>query len=94
MNLRKDLDIQLLFASTKDVEFSFSEESQSAIEEKVEAGKLDAAVVITDQNQQLSAEIATFEPLSMNNQMTISSLLQHAGQFLRLTKVKMKKLLE
>jgi ABC-2 type transport system permease protein len=82
-----DLDIQSLFESTKDVEFSFSEESQNAIEEKVEAGKLDAAVVITDQNQQLSTEIATFEPLSMNNQMTLSGLLQHAGQLYQVQKM-------
>lgn len=82
-----DIDLQSLFESTKDVEFSFSEERQNAIEEKVEVGKLDAAVVITDQNQQLSAEIATFEPLSMNNQMTLSGLLQHAGQLYQVQKM-------
>ncbi|MET0785986.1 MAG: ABC transporter permease [Paenisporosarcina sp.] len=82
-----DTDIQSLFESTNDVTFSFSEESQKVIEEKVKASNLDAVVVITDQNQQLSTEIATFEPLSRNNQMTLSSLLQHAGQLYQVQKL-------
>lgn len=35
---------------------------------------------MSDQNGQLHAEISTFKPLKLNDQSTISSLLQYAGQ--------------
>ena len=47
---------------------------------RVKDGKLDAIVTINDQNGQLHAEIATFTPLKLNDQSTLSSLLQYAGQ--------------
>lgn len=47
---------------------------------KVKDGKLDAIVTINDQDGQLQAEIATFTPLKLNDQSTLSSLLQYAGQ--------------
>ncbi|UZM97061.1 ABC transporter permease [Lysinibacillus sp. MHQ-1] len=51
-----------------------------ALEKKVKDGKLDAIVTIKDQGGQLQAEIATFTPLKLNDQSTLSSLLQYAGQ--------------
>ena len=82
-----DLDIEPLFESTNDVIFTFPQESQAKLEEDVEAGNLDASIVINDQNEQLVTEIATFKPLPMNNQITLSSLLQHAGQLYQVHKI-------
>ena len=82
-----DLDIEPLFESTNDVIFTFPQESQEKLEEDVEAGNLDASIVINDQNEQLVTEIATFKPLPMNNQITLSSLLQHAGQLYQVHKL-------
>lgn len=82
-----DLDIQPLFESTNDVIFTFPQEGQEKLEEDVEAGKLDASIVINDENEHLVTEIATFEPLAMNNQITLSSLLQHAGQLYQVHKL-------
>ena len=75
-----EMDVKPLFESNKDVKYTFSDESQESVEKEVVEGNYEAAVMIADQDQQLTTEIATFEPLSLNNQMSLSSQLQHAGQ--------------
>lgn len=73
-------DLSGLFVSNDDMEFLQNENNLSKLEKKVKDEKLDAIVKITDQNGQLHAEIATYTPLKLNDQTTISSLLQYAGQ--------------
>jgi len=73
-------DLSGLFVSNDDMKFLQNENNLSKLEKKVKDEKLDAIVKITDQNGQLHAEIATYTPLKLNDQTTISSLLQYAGQ--------------
>ncbi|MFJ7732483.1 ABC transporter permease [Lysinibacillus sp. NPDC097231] len=73
-------DLSSLFISNGDMVFIQNETNLSELEKKVKDEKLDAIVKIADQNGQLHAEIATYTPLKLNDQTTLSSLLQYAGQ--------------
>ena len=73
-------DLSGIFVSNGDMTFIQDEKDIPALEKKVKDGKLDAIVTIKDQGGQLQAEIATFTPLKLNDQSTLSSLLQYAGQ--------------
>ncbi len=73
-------DLSGIFVSNGDMAFIQDEQDVSKLEKKVKDGKLDAIVTINDQDGQLQAEIATFTPLKLNDQSTLSSLLQYAGQ--------------
>ncbi|MEK5486222.1 ABC transporter permease [Lysinibacillus sp. FSL M8-0355] len=73
-------DLSGIFISNGDMAFIQDEQDVSKLEKKVKDGKLDAIVTINDQDGQLQAEIATFTPLKLNDQSTLSSLLQYAGQ--------------
>lgn len=73
-------DLSGIFVSNGDMAFIQDEKDKSALEKKVKDGKLEAIVTINDLDGQLQAEIATFTPLKLNDQSTLSSLLQYAGQ--------------
>ncbi|MGE7694112.1 ABC transporter permease [Lysinibacillus sp. NPDC094177] len=73
-------DLSGLFVSNGDMKFIQNESNISALEKKVKDEKLDAIIKITDQNDQLNAEIATFTPLKLNDQAALNSILQLAGQ--------------
>ncbi|HBT71583.1 MAG TPA: sodium ABC transporter permease [Lysinibacillus sp.] len=73
-------DLSGIFISNGDMAFIQDEQDVSKLEKKVKDGKLDAIMTINDQDGQLQAEIATFTPLKLNDQSTLSSLLQYAGQ--------------
>ncbi|KMY32817.1 sodium ABC transporter permease [Lysinibacillus xylanilyticus] len=73
-------DLSGLFVSDGDMKFIQNESNISALEKKVKDEKLDAIIKITDQNGQLHAEIATFTPLKLNDQASLNSILQLAGQ--------------
>lgn len=73
-------DLSGIFVSNGDMAFTQDEQDVAALEEQVKDGKLDAIVTIQDEGGQLHAEIATFTPLKLNDQTTLSSLLQYAGQ--------------
>lgn len=73
-------DIETLFQSSNDIEFTFPTEEIADVEKQVVDGDFDAAIFIKDQDQSLAAEIATFEPLTFNDQQSISAQLQYAGK--------------
>lgn len=73
-------EIEALFKSTNDIEFTFPEEAITEVEKQVIDGDYDAAIFVKDLNQSLAAEIATFEPLTFNDQMSLSAILQNAGK--------------
>lgn len=73
-------DLSGIFVSNGDMAFIQDEKDVSVLEKRVKDGKVDAIVTINDQDGQLHAEIATFTPLKLNDQSTLSSLLQYAGQ--------------
>jgi len=75
-----DLEMEPLFKSSEDIEYLFPQEDVEGIEKQVIDGNFAAAIFIKDQDQSLSAEIATFEPLTFNDQTSISSALQYAGK--------------
>ena len=73
-------DLSGIFVSTGDTKYILDETDVSKLEQQVKDGKIAAIVEVNDQNGQLHAEIATFTPLKLNDQMTLSSLLEYAGQ--------------
>lgn len=75
-----EADIETLFQSSNDIEFTFPTEEIAEVEKQVVDGDFDAAIFIKDQDQSLAAEIATFEPLTFNDQQSISAQLQYAGK--------------
>ncbi|RUL52197.1 MULTISPECIES: ABC transporter permease [Lysinibacillus] len=74
------VDLESIFNSTDDVNFSFPTESIETLHANVKEGNLDAVVLIAEENENLSADIATYTPLKLNDQSTISSLIQYAGK--------------
>lgn len=75
-----DAEINALFESSSDIEFSFPSDEIVEVEKQVIDGDYAAAIFIKDQDNSLAAEIATFEPLNFNDQLSISSTLQYAGK--------------
>ncbi|WP_369436011.1 ABC transporter permease [Lysinibacillus fusiformis] len=73
-------DLSGIFVSNADMEFIQDETNLTKLEQKVKDEKIAAIVEISDKDGQLHAEISTFTPLKLNDQSTISSLLQYAGQ--------------
>lgn len=73
-------DLSDIFVSNSDMEFIQNETDRDVLEKQAEEGDIAAIVEVSDQNGQLHAEIATFTPLKLNDQSSISSLLQYAGQ--------------
>ena len=75
-----DADIDALFQSNSDLAFTFPTESNNEVEKEVIDGDYAAAIFIKDEGNSLSAEIATYEPLTFNDQLSLSSTLQYAGK--------------
>ncbi|MEI4771344.1 ABC transporter permease [Psychrobacillus sp. FJAT-51614] len=75
-----EADIEALFQSSNDIEFTFPTDEIAEVEKQVVDGDFDTAIVIKDQDQSLAAEIATYEPLTFNDQQSISAQLQYAGK--------------
>ncbi|WP_411747833.1 ABC transporter permease, partial [Psychrobacillus psychrotolerans] len=75
-----DVEIEALFESTSDLEFSFPTEDLEKVEKQVVDGDFAAVIFVEDQDNSLTAEIATFEPLTFNDQLSLSSTLQYAGK--------------
>lgn len=73
-------DLSGIFVSTGDFKYILDETDVSKLEQQVKDEEIAAIVEVNDKNGQLHAEIATFTPLKLNDQMTISSLLEYAGQ--------------
>lgn len=73
-------DLSGIFVSNGDMEFVQNETNKDVLVKQVEDGEIAAIVEVNDKDGQLHAEIATFTPLKLNDQSTISSLLQYAGQ--------------
>lgn len=73
-------DLSGIFVSNGDMEFVQNETDKSVLEKQAKDEEIAAIVEVSDQYGQLHAEIATFTPLKLNDQSTISSLLQYAGQ--------------
>ena len=75
-----DAEIETLFESTNDINFKFPEEEIAQVEQQVIDGDYAAAIFVKEQDNSLAAEIATFEPLTFNDQLSLSSTLQYAGK--------------
>lgn len=75
-----NLAIDEIFTSTNDIEFILSSENKEELFEKVIEGELAAVVSLSEEKNQLLADIATYVPLTFNEQSTISSFIQYAGK--------------
>ncbi len=75
-----NLEMETLFKSNEDIEYIFPRDETTEVEKQVVDGEFAAAIFIKDQEHSLAAEIATYEPLTFNDQMNISSSLQYAGK--------------
>lgn len=73
------VELEPIFASNDDITFSYPTESKESLYEQLKDEKLDAVVIVSEENKRLKAEIATYTPLKLNDQSTISSLIQYAG---------------
>ncbi|MFY0517927.1 ABC transporter permease [Lysinibacillus sphaericus] len=73
-------DLSDIFVSNGEMEFIQNETNLTVLQQKVKDEEIDAIVEVSDKDGQLHAEISTFTPLKLNDQSTISSLLQYAGQ--------------
>ena len=87
-----------IFTSNEELKFTHSNESQSILYEKLENEELDAVVTVSEENNNLKADIATYTPLKLNDQMLISSFLEYSSkiygiQQLNLTAAEAEKLL-
>ncbi|WP_337189410.1 ABC transporter permease [Ureibacillus xyleni] len=74
------VDLAPIFASSDDVNFKFPNNDVKPLYEQLKEEKLDAVIHVTEENKNLSADIATYTPLKLNDQSTISSMLQYAGK--------------
>lgn len=74
------VDLGPIFISDEDISFTFPSKSISELHTQVKEAKLDAVIVISEENRTLTADIATFTPLKLNDQSAISSIIQYAGK--------------
>ncbi|HWL11722.1 MAG TPA: ABC transporter permease [Ureibacillus sp.] len=74
------VELEPIFISNEDITFSFPTDSKESVYDQLKEEKLDAVVVVTEQNETLNADIATYAPLKLNDQSTISSFVQYAGK--------------
>lgn len=75
-----NLEVQNIFASNESMEFSFSNENKDDLYKKLEDEKLDAVVELSDEKELLKANIVTYNALKLNDQSTLSSLIEYAGK--------------
>ncbi|WP_235863210.1 ABC transporter permease [Ureibacillus sinduriensis] len=74
------VELDPIFVSNEDINFSFPKESTESLYKQLEDEKFDAVVVVSEEEERLKADIATFVPLKLNDQSTISSYVQYAGK--------------
>ncbi|HWL25900.1 MAG TPA: ABC transporter permease [Ureibacillus sp.] len=75
-----DVDIKSIFTTNDDITFSYSDQSINELHSKLEQKEIDAVVTISVLNEQLMADIATYTPLPLNAQSTISSNVDYASK--------------
>lgn len=75
-----DVDIKTIFTSNDEITFSYLDTSIEELHSQLEKNELDAVVTISELNSQLKADIATYTPLPLNAQSTISSYVDYASK--------------
>jgi len=74
------VELEPIFVTNEDIAFSFPAESTESVYEQLKEEEYDAVVVVTEENETLKADIATYGPLKLNDQSAISSFVQYAGK--------------
>lgn len=74
------VDLEPIFVSDDDITFTFPSQSVDELQSQVKGQELDAVIVIAEKDRTLTADIATYTPLKLNDQLAISSLIQYAGK--------------
>ncbi len=75
-----DVELNSIFTSNEDILFTYPKETEEEVSKQLENGKLDAIVVISEEKNSLKANIITYVPLKLNDQSSISSLIQYAAK--------------
>lgn len=73
-----DIDFKQIFSSNEEINFIYPSDTIDVLHNQLTEEKLDALVVIAEENEHLKANITTYKPLKLNDQSTISSLIQNA----------------
>lgn len=74
------VELAPIFVSNEDIHFSFPTESTESLYHQLEKEQYDAVVIVSEEKEKLKADIATYVPLKLNDQSTISSFVQYAGK--------------
>ena len=74
------VELEPIFISNEDIAFSFPTDQTETVYDQLKEEEYDAVVVVTEENEALKADIATYAPLKLNDQSTISSFVQYAGK--------------
>lgn len=77
---KTDVDLQTIFTSNDDITFNFPNQPIEELHIQLEENELDAVVTVSEVNDQLKADIATYTPLPLNAQSTISSYVDYASK--------------
>lgn len=83
------VELEPIFITNEEIAFSFPSDSTQTVYDQLKEGKYDAVVVVTEENETLKADIATFVPLKLNDQSTISSFVQYAGKIYGIQQLKL-----
>lgn len=74
------IDVTEIFTNNDSMTFTFSTEEKEKLYEQLEKTTLDAVVELSDENKLLKANIVTYDTLTLNDQSTLSSLIEYAGK--------------
>ncbi|QCR32631.1 sodium ABC transporter permease [Lysinibacillus sp. SGAir0095] len=74
------VELEPIFISNEDIAFSFPTDQTETVYDQLKEEEYDAVVVVTEENEAFKADIATYAPLKLNDQSTISSFVQYAGK--------------
>ncbi|RHW38269.1 ABC transporter permease [Lysinibacillus yapensis] len=74
------VELEPIFVSNEEITFRFPSEPEEELHEQLKQDEYDAVVVVSEEEETLKADIATYVPLKLVDQSTISSFIQYAGK--------------
>nr|WP_106779052.1 ABC transporter permease [Lysinibacillus timonensis] len=75
-----NVDIEPIFISDQDIQYSLSDQNIDELHTQLKEENLDAVVVLSEQDNQLKADVSTYTPLQLNDQSTINSHIEYAAK--------------
>lgn len=75
-----EIDMSSIFISSEDIQYTISEQPIEELHNRLEQDQLDAVVVLSEADNNLKADIVTYNPLQLNDQSTINSHVEYAAK--------------